>query len=119
MGRTGRRRSDEGPSGRASHHDLVLKITGGAPLAGDLCVSGSKNAALPEMAAALLTDEPVHLKNVPRVTDTQVMARVLESIGAKCEGEGRSPSTPAARRRRVCRTTWASACARRSCCWVR
>src|SRR6266436_10278936 len=68
--------------------DYALRITGGSQLAGDLCVSGSKNAALPEMAAALLTDEPVHLKNVPRVTDTQVMARVLESIGAKCEGEG-------------------------------
>src|SRR3989441_7650695 len=40
------------------------------------------------MAAALLTDESVHLKNVPRVTDTQVMAQVLESIGAKCAGEG-------------------------------
>ena len=70
------------------NHDLVLKITGGEPLAGDLCVSGSKNAALPEMAAALLTKEPVHLKNVPRVTDTRVMAQVLESIGAKCDGEG-------------------------------
>src|SRR5439155_7333396 len=56
--------------------------------AGDLCVSGSKNAALPEMAAALLTEEPVHLKNVPRVTDTHVMAQVLASIGAKCNGEG-------------------------------
>ncbi len=69
-------------------YDLVLKIAGGAPLAGDICVSGSKNAALPEMAAALLTEEPVHLKNVPRVTDTHVMAQVLESIGAKCVGEG-------------------------------
>src|SRR5439155_1170896 len=56
--------------------------------AGDLCVSGSKNAALPEMAAALLSEEPVHLKNVPRVTDTHVMAQVLASIGAKCNGEG-------------------------------
>ncbi|TMD76299.1 MAG: UDP-N-acetylglucosamine 1-carboxyvinyltransferase, partial [Chloroflexi bacterium] len=40
------------------------------------------------MAAALLTEDPVHLKNVPRVTDTHVMAQVLESIGAKCNGEG-------------------------------
>ncbi len=70
------------------NHDVVLKITGGAPLAGDVCVSGSKNAALPEMAAALLTDEPVHLRNVPRVIDTRVMAEVLESVGAECRGEG-------------------------------
>jgi UDP-N-acetylglucosamine 1-carboxyvinyltransferase len=40
------------------------------------------------MAAALLTEEPVRLKNVPRVTDTRVMAEILTSIGATCEGEG-------------------------------
>jgi UDP-N-acetylglucosamine 1-carboxyvinyltransferase len=68
--------------------DLVLKITGGSPLAGDLCVSGSKNAALPEMAAALLTEEPVRLRNVPRVTDTRVMADIIRGIGGACEGEG-------------------------------
>ena len=68
--------------------DLILRITGGAPLAGDLCVSGSKNAALPEMAAALLTEEPVRLKNVPRVTDTRVMADIIRDIGGACDGEG-------------------------------
>lgn len=68
--------------------DLVLKITGGSPLAGDLCVSGSKNAALPEMAAALLSEEPVRLKNVPRVTDTRVMADIIRGLGGACDGEG-------------------------------
>ena len=69
-------------------HDHVLHITGGAPLAGDICVSGSKNAALPEMAAALLTSEPVRLNNVPRVTDTALMGEILTGLGGRCEGEG-------------------------------
>lgn len=68
--------------------DLVLRITGGAPLAGDICVSGSKNAALPEMAAALLSSEPVVLKNVPRVTDTQAMSEIIRAIGGTSDGEG-------------------------------
>ena len=68
--------------------DLVLRITGGAPLAGDICVSGSKNAALPEMAAALLSSEPVVLKNVPRVTDTQAMSEIIRAIGGSSDGEG-------------------------------
>ena len=61
---------------------------GGAPLAGDICVSGSKNAALPEMAAALLSTEPVVLKNVPRVTDTQAMSEIIRAIGGTSDGEG-------------------------------
>jgi UDP-N-acetylglucosamine 1-carboxyvinyltransferase len=66
----------------------VLRITGGAPLAGDICVGGSKNAALPEMAAALLTSEPVRLNNVPRVTDTALMGEILAGLGGRVEGEG-------------------------------
>jgi UDP-N-acetylglucosamine 1-carboxyvinyltransferase len=66
----------------------ALRITGGARLAGSICISGSKNAALPEMAAALLTKEPLTLRNVPRVTDTVVMGEILESLGGKAEGEG-------------------------------
>jgi UDP-N-acetylglucosamine 1-carboxyvinyltransferase len=68
--------------------DHILRITGGAPLAGDICVGGSKNAALPEMAAALLTTEPVRLNNVPRVTDTALMAEILAALGGRVEGEG-------------------------------
>ena len=68
--------------------DHVLRITGGAQLAGDICVGGSKNAALPEMAAALLTTEPVRLNNVPRVTDTALMAEILTGLGGRSEGEG-------------------------------
>src|SRR6266849_4332558 len=68
--------------------DYAFRITGGSQLAGDLCVSGSKNAALPEMAAALLTSEPVRLTNVPRVSDTEVMAQILTDLGGRTEGEG-------------------------------
>ena len=66
----------------------ALRITGGAQLAGDICVSGSKNAALPEMAAALLTTDRVTLHNVPRVTDTSVMAEIIGELGGQSEGEG-------------------------------
>jgi UDP-N-acetylglucosamine 1-carboxyvinyltransferase len=72
----------------APRHDHVLRITGGAQLAGDICISGSKNAALPEMAAALLTTDPVRLNNVPRVTDTKLMGEILTGLGGRCEGEG-------------------------------
>jgi len=66
----------------------MLRITGGAQLAGDICVGGSKNAALPEMAAALLTTEPVRLNNVPRVTDTALMGEILTGLGGRVEGDG-------------------------------
>jgi UDP-N-acetylglucosamine 1-carboxyvinyltransferase len=66
----------------------ALQITGGAQLAGSICVSGSKNAALPEMAAALLTKEAVTLGNVPKVTDTSLMAQILAGLGGTVEGEG-------------------------------
>src|SRR5205823_14070580 len=68
--------------------DRALRITGGAQLAGDICVSGSKNAALPEMAAALLTSRPVTLHNVPRVTDSAVMAEIFSLLGGEAKGKG-------------------------------
>src|SRR5437660_5587944 len=68
--------------------DRALRITGGAQLAGKICVSGSKNAALPEMAAAHRPTDRVTLHNVPRVTDTRVMAQILEELGGRCEGDG-------------------------------
>jgi len=68
--------------------DHLLRITGGRELAGSICVSGSKNAALPEMAAAILTRDQVRLKNVPRVTDTRVMGDIIRALGGSAEGEG-------------------------------
>src|SRR5438132_4971420 len=70
------------------HSEFALRITGGSQLAGDICVSGSKNAALPEMAAALLSSEPVRLNNVPKVSDTALMAEILAGLGGRAEGEG-------------------------------
>ncbi len=65
---------------------LALRITGGAQLAGSICISGSKNAALPEMAAAILTEETITLSNVPNVTDAAVMAEILEGLGGTAQG---------------------------------
>ena len=58
-----------------------LIVEGGARLEGRLRASGSKNAVLPVMAAALLTDEPLRLANVPRLRDVATMERILESLG--------------------------------------
>ena len=66
----------------------ALRITGGAELSGSICISGSKNAALPEMAAALLTKEQITLNNVPKVSDTAVMGEILSGLGGTTEGEG-------------------------------
>src|SRR2546423_10737954 len=74
--------------GSTGGRDRALHITGGEQLAGKICVSGSKNAALPEMAAALLRTEPVTLQNVPRVTDTVVMGEIISLLGGHTSGDG-------------------------------
>src|SRR5256885_7368388 len=74
--------------GSTGGRDRAVHITGGEQLAGKICVSGSKNAALPEMAAALLTTEPVTLQNVPRVTDTVVMGEIISLLGGHTSGDG-------------------------------
>ncbi len=58
-------------------------IKGGVPLHGTVAIGGSKNAALPIMAAALLTDEPCVIRGVPHLSDTEFMAQILESLGAR------------------------------------
>jgi UDP-N-acetylglucosamine 1-carboxyvinyltransferase len=65
-------------------------ITGGKPLAGEIPTSGSKNSALPALAACLLTEEPVTLRRIPRVRDIRTMQRLLVDIGTKAEAEGDS-----------------------------
>jgi UDP-N-acetylglucosamine 1-carboxyvinyltransferase len=65
--------------------DEILYVTGGRPLRGRVRVGGSKNASLPLMAASLLTAEPVVLRNVARVADTEVMARILGELGVAVE----------------------------------
>src|SRR5258708_8836542 len=69
-----------------------LVIRGGSPLLGTVRVSGAKNAALPCMAAALLTDEPVILENIPQVRDIQTTRNLLAAMGAEVElAYGRAP----------------------------
>jgi UDP-N-acetylglucosamine 1-carboxyvinyltransferase len=66
-------------------------IRGGNALQGNIRISGAKNAALPCMAAALLTDEPVILENVPQVRDIETTRRLLAAMGAEVElGYGRA-----------------------------
>ena len=65
-----------------------LQITGGRALNGEVVISGAKNAALPEMCATLLTDEPVRLLNVPRLQDVATMRRLLDNMGVKTETHG-------------------------------
>lgn len=59
-----------------------LIIRGGRRLNGDYVPAGNKNAVLPMVAAALLTDEPLVLHNVPRILDVEIMLQLLESLGA-------------------------------------
>src|SRR3989441_11381454 len=67
-------------------------IRGGNPLLGTVRVSGAKNAALPAMAAALLTEEPVILENIPQVRDIETESKLLAAMGAEVElGFGRGP----------------------------
>jgi UDP-N-acetylglucosamine 1-carboxyvinyltransferase len=60
-----------------------LRIRGGQPLSGEVRVSGAKNAALPILAAALLTDQPLALENLPRLMDVRTMARLLAQMGVQ------------------------------------
>src|ERR671935_1440166 len=60
-------------------------VEGGVPLRGDITPAGNKNEALPVIAAALLTDEPVTLRNVPRIRDVRNMLEIASALGARCD----------------------------------
>jgi UDP-N-acetylglucosamine 1-carboxyvinyltransferase len=64
-------------------------IEGGHPLNGRVAATGNKNAALPVLAACLLTSEPVTLENVPRIRDVETMVELIADIGAEAEWVGR------------------------------
>ncbi len=66
----------------------TLLIEGGHRLQGRVAVEGNKNAALPLLAACLLTEDECVLTNVPRIGDVEVMARLLLDLGAEVEGIG-------------------------------
>ncbi|HCX69543.1 MAG TPA: UDP-N-acetylglucosamine 1-carboxyvinyltransferase, partial [Rhodobiaceae bacterium] len=60
----------------------TIHIRGGRRLKGRIPVSGAKNAALPLMTAALLTDEPLKLANMPRLADVKTLTKLLRALGA-------------------------------------
>jgi UDP-N-acetylglucosamine 1-carboxyvinyltransferase len=74
-----------------------LLIKGGAPLRGEVAISGSKNAVLPIMAATLLTSEPCVIRRVPNLSDVRFMGQILTWLGAKVEFDGASVRVHAAR----------------------
>ena len=74
-----------------------LEIDGGVPLRGSVRVSAAKNAALPALAASLLTAEPVHLTNVPDLVDMRTMVRLIETLGATVRRERGELSAQVAR----------------------
>jgi UDP-N-acetylglucosamine 1-carboxyvinyltransferase len=61
----------------------VFKVSGNGPLKGEIEVGGAKNAALPLLAATLLTDEPVTLRNVPDLSDMRFMVEILRHVGSE------------------------------------
>lgn len=67
-----------------------LRVVGGRALSGRISVEGNKNAALPLIAACMLSDKPCELRNVPRIRDVDVMVELIESLGAIVEGRGSS-----------------------------
>jgi UDP-N-acetylglucosamine 1-carboxyvinyltransferase len=60
-------------------------IEGGVPLHGEVTPAGNKNAALPLLAASLLTSEPIILRNIPQIQDMHVMRKLIESLGVQIE----------------------------------
>ncbi|HBK57392.1 MAG TPA: UDP-N-acetylglucosamine 1-carboxyvinyltransferase, partial [Xanthomonadales bacterium] len=58
-----------------------IRITGGIPLAGEIAISGAKNAVLPILAACLLADEPMDIGNVPQLRDVSTMMALLADMG--------------------------------------
>ena len=69
-----------------------LEVFGVNKLKGQIKISGSKNAALPILAATLLTNKKVYLKNLPNVKDIETMIKLLQSLGSKTKFKKKSPS---------------------------
>lgn len=75
-----------------------LVIQGGIPLSGEVRISGAKNAALPILCAALLTEEPLHIGNVPHLRDVTTMLELLNQMGAEVSVNDRKRVEIAARK---------------------
>ena len=62
-----------------------LRIRGGQRLHGEVAISGAKNAALPELCAAILSADPVTLHNVPRLQDVSTMVKLIRNMGVQVD----------------------------------
>ena len=67
----------------------IYAIKGGNPLVGEVAIGGAKNAALPIIAASLMTDETIHIDNVPDVRDTNVLLKSMENMGVMVKRDAR------------------------------
>jgi UDP-N-acetylglucosamine 1-carboxyvinyltransferase len=76
------------PLTAAEADGAVLEITGGAPLAGQVTISGAKNSALVVMAGTLLCSQPCRIRNIPNLMDIARMGEVLTALGVKLKREG-------------------------------
>jgi hypothetical protein len=85
----------------AARRHIRYVVEGGHRLSGSIEPSGNKNAALPIIAAALLTDQPVHLSNVPRIRDTETLVDLIRSVGAEATWQGANELTIRARELRA------------------
>ena len=86
-----------------------LVIEGGVSLEGEVHASGSKNSALPILAACLLTDEPITLHRIPRVRDIRTMEKLMTHIGVDADEGAERPASHSMRqpgRIRRRRTIW-------------
>src|SRR6202040_1515209 len=77
-------------SGDTAVPPIQYVIEGGHRLKGTIEPAGNKNAALPIIAAALLTEHPVTLDNVPRIRDTETLVELIRSVGASAEWRSRN-----------------------------
>ena len=73
----------------------AIRILGGVPLAGEIVIGGAKNAALPLMAATLLTDKPLTLINMPELVDITTMSNLLRQHGARIDQSALAPGAGA------------------------
>jgi UDP-N-acetylglucosamine 1-carboxyvinyltransferase len=71
----------------------AIRILGGVPLVGDIAIGGAKNAALPLMAATLLTDAPLTLINMPELVDISTMGNLLRQHGARIDQSALAPGS--------------------------
>ena len=81
-----------------AERNAIFRVTGGIPLSGEITPQGNKNDALPLLAAACLTDQPVILENLPAIEDVAVMEEILRTLGITVEiSDDRTMATVCAR----------------------